>query len=35
MKNIKHIQSLYILIIVLAVFVFSERNNESEPNSML
>ena len=35
MKNIKLIYniSLPVLIIVLAVFVFSERNNESEPNS--
>ena len=35
MKNIKLIYniSLPALIIVLAVFVFSERNNESEPNS--
>ena len=35
MKNIKLIYniSVPILIIVLAVFVFSERNNESEPNS--
>ena len=35
MKNIKLIYNITIpvLIIVLAVFVFSERNNESEPNS--
>jgi len=35
MKNIKLIYniSIPVLIIVLAVFVFSERNNESEPNS--
>ena len=35
MKNIKLIYNISIpaLIIVLAVFVFSERNNESEPNS--
>lgn len=35
MKNIKLIYniSITVLIIVLAVFVFSERNNESEPNS--
>ncbi len=35
MKNIKLIYniSISVLIIVLAVFVFSERNNESEPNS--
>ena len=35
MKNIKLIYniSIAVLIIVLAVFVFSERNNESEPNS--
>ena len=35
MKNIKLIYniSLPVLIIVLAVFVFSERNNESEPNA--
>jgi hypothetical protein len=35
MKNIKLIYniSIPVLIIVLAVFVFSERNNESEPSS--
>ena len=35
MKNMKLIYniSIPVLIIVLAVFVFSERNNESEPNS--
>ena len=35
MKNIKLIYniSIPVLMIVLAVFVFSERNNESEPNS--
>ena len=35
MKNIKLIYNITIpvLMIVLAVFVFSERNNESEPNS--
>ena len=35
MKNIKLIYniSIPVLIIVLAVFVFSEKNNESEPNS--
>ena len=35
MKNIKLIYniSIPVLIIVLAVFVFSERNNESEPNA--
>ena len=35
MKNIKLIYyiTIPVLIIVLAVFVFSERNNESEPNS--
>ena len=35
MKNIKLIYniSITLLIFVLAVFVFSERNNESEPNS--
>ena len=35
MKNIKLIYNIFIavLLIVLAVFVFSERNNDSEPNS--